>query len=129
MAYFAQIDRDGVVLQVISVSNDDAPDPAPAHSEPLGQAFISDVLGLPGEWRQTSYNGNFRKQYAGPGYRYDADADVFIAPQPFPSWVLNSATAEWDPPVGYPADGGQYRWDETTGSWTEITILAAGDPR
>ena len=89
MAYFAQIHNDGTVLQVIAISNDDAPDPATEHSEPLGQAFIADVLGLPGEWRQTSYNGNFRKQYCGPGFKYDADADVFIAPQPFRSWSLD----------------------------------------
>lgn len=115
MAYFAQIDQDGTVLRVISVSNADAPDLAPEHSEPLGQAFISS-LGLEGEWRQTSYNGTFRKQYAGPGFRYDADADVFIAPQPFPSWTLD-ASHDWQPPTPYPTDGGMYVWDEDTLSW------------
>lgn len=120
MAYFAQIDEDGAVLQVISISNADAPDPAPAHSEPLGQAFISDVLGLPGEWRQTSYNGNFRKQYCGPGYRYDADADLFITPQPFPSWTLD-AKHDWQPPTPMPSEGGPWVWDEDTRSWIEVT--------
>lgn len=65
MAYFAEIDDDGNVLQVISVSNADAPDPAPEHSEPLGQAFIAGVLGLTGTWVQTSWSGSIRKQYAG----------------------------------------------------------------
>ena len=118
MAYFAQLDADGTVLQVISVSNADAPDPAPSNSEPLGQAFIAS-LGLDGEWRQTSYNGTFRKAYAGPGFRYDADADVFIAPQPFPSWSLD-ANHDWQPPTPYPTDGERYTWDEATLSWVEV---------
>jgi hypothetical protein len=115
MAYFAQIDQQGIVLRVIGVSNADAPDPAPSNSEPLGQAFISS-LGLDGEWRQTSYNGNFRKAYAGPGFRYDVEADVFIAPQPYPSWKLD-ANHDWQPPMPYPSEGGPYYWDEGTLSW------------
>jgi hypothetical protein len=119
MAYFAQIDEHGTVLQVISISNTDAPDPAPTNSEPLGQAFIAS-LGLPGEWRQTSYNATFRKAYAGPGYRYDAEADVFIAPQPYASWTLD-ANHDWQPPTPMPESGGPYVWDEATTSWVEIT--------
>lgn len=122
MAYFAQIGYGNVVQQVISISNTDAPDPAPSNSEPLGQAFIADVLGLPGEWRQTSYHGNFRKQYAGPGYRYDAEADVFIAPQPFPSWTLD-ANYDWQPPTPMPTEGGPWVWDEETLSWVEVQPL------
>ena len=122
MAYFAQIDTDGTVLQVISVSDADAPDPAPSNSEPLGQAFIAS-LGLDGEWRQTSYNGNFRKQYAGKGMRYDANADVFIAPQPYPSWTLD-ANHDWQPPTPMPAEGGPWAWDEESLSWVEVTPLS-----
>lgn len=117
MAYFAEIDDHGVVLRVISVSNVDAPDPAPSNSESLGQAFIAS-LGISGEWRQTSYNDNFRKQYAGPGFRYDADADVFVAPQPFPSWTLDG-NHDWQPPSAMPAEGGPWLWDEATLSWVE----------
>ena len=120
MAYFAQIDDTDTVVQVIAISNDNAPDPATAHSEPLGQAFISETLGLPGVWRQTSYNGSIRKQYAGIGYRYDADADVFIAPQPFPSWTLD-ADHDWQPPTPMPLEGGPWTWDEDTLSWVEVT--------
>lgn len=120
MAYFAQIDMDGTVLQVISISNNDAPDPAPLNSEPLGQAFIADVLGLPGTWIQTSYSGRIRKQYCGPGFRYDADADIFIAPQPFPSWTLDS-NHDWQPPTPMPTEGGPWAWDEDTLSWVEVT--------
>jgi hypothetical protein len=122
MAYFAEVDVDGIVRQVISVSNNDAPDPAPAHSEPLGQAFVADVLGLPGEWRQTSYHGNFRKQYCGPGFRYDSDADVFVAPQPFPSWTLD-ANHDWQPPTPRPSEGGPWMWDEDTLSWIDMGSL------
>lgn len=118
MAYFALIDGSGVVVEVISVSNDDAPDPAPGNSEPAGRAFIA-KLGLTGEWRQTSYNANFRKQYAGPGYSYDADADVFVAPQPYPSWTLDG-NHDWQPPTPRPGEGRWY-WDEPTLSWVEAT--------
>jgi hypothetical protein len=120
MAYFAEIDEDGTVLQVIAVSNNDAPDPAPTNSEAIGQAFIANVLGLPGEWRQTSFNHSFRKRFAGIGWRYDADADVFIDPQPFPSWTLDE-NHDWQPPTPYPTDGGQYAWDEDTLTWVSLT--------
>lgn len=119
MAYFANIDKNGIVIQVIAISNDDAPDPAPSHSEPIGQAFISNVLGLVGEYRQTSFNANFRKQYAGIGWRYDADGDVFIAPQPYPSWTLD-ANHDWQPPTPMPSEGGPWMWDEDTLSWGEV---------
>ena len=119
MAYFAQLDETGTVVQVIAVSNDDAPDPAPAHSEPLGQTFIADTLGLLGTFLQTSYNGNFRKQYAGPGFAYDADADVFIAPQPFPSWTLD-AQHDWQPPTPRPSEGGPWTWDEADLAWVLV---------
>ena len=119
MAYFAQIDEDGTVLQVISVSNTDAPDPAPANSEPLGQAFIADVLGFPGEWRQTSFSGSIRRRFAGIGWQYHAERDAFIEPQPFPSWTLD-ANHDWQPPVPMPTEGRWY-WDEDTLSWVEVT--------
>lgn len=119
MAYFAQLDENNVVLQVISIDNSIAQDPAPGNSEPLGQTFITEVLGLPGEWRQTSYNSSFRKQYAGIGYRYDAAEDVFISPQPFPSWTLD-ANHDWQPPTPMPAEGGPWVWDEDALSWAQI---------
>lgn len=122
MAYFAQIDDAGRVLQVISVSNNDAPDPAPAHSEPLGQAFIADVLGLPGQYLQTSYHGTFRGRYAGIGYYYDAEADVFIEPQPYPSWTLD-ANHDWQPPTPRPTEGRWY-WDEPSLTWVALPDAA-----
>ena len=117
MAHFAQI-QDGIVTQVIVVSNDDAPDPYP-ESEALGQAFIAS-LGLTGEWRQTSYHGTFRAHYAGIGFTYDADNDVFYGPQPFPSWTLDEAW-NWQPPTPYPDDDGKtYVWDEDLLAWVEV---------
>jgi len=119
MAYFAQIENN-IVQQVISISNNDAPDPAPSNSEPLGQAFIANVLKLGGTWKQTSYNGTFRKHYAGIGYTYDNVLDAFIPPQPYPSWILNQETCSWESPVPYPEDDNRYYWNEETGEWIEI---------
>lgn len=119
MAYFAQIDDTGTVLQVISVSNAHAPDPAPNDSEPLGQAFIADTLGLPGVWRQTSFSGSFRRRFAGIGYTYDAARDAFIEPQPFPSWTLDG-NDEWQAPVPMPSEGGPWMWQEVTQTWVEL---------
>jgi hypothetical protein len=82
MAHFAHIDNN-IVKRVIVISDDNCPDPAP-DNEQQGQAFIANVLGLAGEWKQTSYNGNFRGRYAGLGYTYDPNLDEFVAP-PEPS--------------------------------------------
>lgn len=119
MAYMAQLDDNNTVTRVLSVSNNDCPDPAPAN-EAQGAAFL-ESLGLGANWKQTSYNGTFRKNYAGIGYTYDAARDAFIAPQPFASWVLNEETCRWEAPVAYPTDGGQYTWDEETLSWVAVS--------
>jgi hypothetical protein len=78
MAHFARIDNN-MVAEVIVISDEVAPDPAP-DNEQQGQQFIADVLGLAGTWLQTSYNGNFRGAYAGIGYTFDPDLDEFVAP-------------------------------------------------
>jgi len=119
MASFAQLDDDGTVVQVISVSNNYAPDPAPHNSEPAGQLFIAS-LGLPGRWVQTSYNGRIRKNYAGIGYLYDELRDAFIPPQPYPSWTLDETTCLWQPPVPYPTGDGMWTWNETTQQWETV---------
>ena len=93
MAHFAQLDDTNTVIQVIVISNDDAPGDLP-ESETLGQAFIA-TLGLDGVWKQTSYNANFRKNYAGVGYTYDATRDAFIPPKTDGNWVLNETTCQW----------------------------------
>jgi len=109
MAHFAQI-IGGTVAQIIVVHNNDAP------TESDGKAFIAS-LGLAGEWVQTSYNNNIRKQYAGIGYTYDADDDVFVAPQPYPSWTLDG-NHDWQPPT--PKPDGAYRWNEAELAWVAI---------
>jgi hypothetical protein len=120
MAHFARISNDNIVEQVVVISDNVCADPAP-DNEQQGQTFIADILKLAGEWRQTSYNGNFRGNYAGIGYRYDDTLDAFIPPQPFPSWVLNETTCQWAAPVAYPDDGLLYNWDEALQSWQEVT--------
>ncbi len=117
MAHFAQV-IDGVVVQVIVISDDDAPNPAPENSEPAGQDFIANVLNLKGEWLQTSYSGSFRANYAGRGSTYDAENDVFIGMKPFTSWVLNDQW-DWEPPVALPEDHETvlYNWDDDSISW------------
>jgi hypothetical protein len=116
MAHFAQLDENNVVTQVIVVANAELLDNG-VESEAKGVAFCHSLFG--GKWRQTSYSGGFRGRFAGIGYRYDADADVFISPQPFPSWTLD-ASHDWQPPTPMPADDNLYRWDEPTLAWVEV---------
>jgi hypothetical protein len=122
MAYFANIDGSGIVLNVISISNlvIGEPEKTFPETEQPGIDFINNTLGFSGEWKQTSYNKNFRKNYAGIGYAYDASRDAFIPPQPFQSWILNENTYTWDSPVPYPNDGEKYEWNEENKEWRNI---------
>ena len=114
MAHFARIDENGLVLQVVVVDNKDTADASGVEKEHIGAAHLEKILG--GTWKQTSYNGNMRKNYAGIGYTYRADIDAFVPPQPFASWTLN-VDAQWGAPVPMPTDGAMYTWDEDTTSW------------
>jgi hypothetical protein len=118
MAHFAEIDDNNIILRVIVVSNQDTMDENGNEVEAIGIAFCENFLG--GRWIQTSYNKNFRVNYAGPGYTYDPTLDAFIPPKPYPSWIFNPTTCGWDPPMPKPDDGKFYNWDETTLSWVEI---------
>jgi len=69
--------------------------------------------------KRTSYNGNIRGTYASIGYLYNEDEDIFIAPQPYPSWIRNGSF--WDAPIPYPSDGKFYNWNETEGAWNELS--------
>jgi hypothetical protein len=117
MAHFAELDQNNVVLRVIVVHNNDCLDANGNESEAVGVGFCTKLFG--GNWKQTSYNGNIRKNYAGIGYTYRADIDAFVAPQPYPSWTLD-VNAKWQPPVPHPTDGKMYSWDEATLSWVEV---------
>ena len=134
MAHFAKLDENNVVTQVIVVDNKDIIDPHTGQEdEIIGIAFCKKLLG--GNWKQTSYNSNMRVRYAGIGYSYNAELDAFVAPQPYASWTLDNATADWVSPLGAaPAlteaeveARSYYRWDEeayqadnTTG-WVLVT--------
>jgi hypothetical protein len=122
MAHFAQLDENNVVTQVIVVGNKDCADANGVEKESIGIAFCERLLG--GTWKQTSYNGNIRKNYAGIGYTYNADIDAFVPPKPFTSWTLNNDTAQWEAPTPMPQDGKMYNWDEDTLAWVEIPMPA-----
>jgi hypothetical protein len=119
LAHFCKLDENNVVTQVIVVANKDTADANGVEKEYIGAAFCEKLFG--GTWKQTSYNGTIRKNYAGIGYTYNADIDAFVPPQPYPSWVLNNDTAQWEAPVPMP-EGGMYSWDEDTGSWIEMQV-------
>ena len=116
MAHFAEINN-GIVGRVIVVDNADTASNG-LEDGAIGAAFCHALLG--GTWVQTSYNNNFRKNYAGIGYAYDTARDAFIAPQPFASWLLDEATCRWSAPVPMPAEGGPWTWDEDTESWVAV---------
>jgi hypothetical protein len=117
MAHFAELDETNIVKQVIVVHNNELLVDG-VESEAKGIEFCQSLFG--GNWVQTSYNGNFRKNYAGIGFIYDPILDAFYAPQPYPSWTLDE-NARWQAPIPMPEDGKIYWWDETTLSWIEPT--------
>jgi hypothetical protein len=117
MAHFAEIGLNNTVLRVIVVANEKLLDESGQESETKGADFCRNLLG--GTWVQTSYNANFRKNYAGEGFIYDAQRDAFIPPKPFASWVLNEETCQWDAPVPRPNDDKPYQWDESITNWVE----------
>jgi hypothetical protein len=119
MAHFAKLENN-IVTQVIVVSNQDILNEQGQESEQKGIDFCTNLLG--GTWKQTSYNGKIRKNYAGIGYTYDEGRDAFIAPKPYNSWVLDETICQWKAPVEYPTNGGRYLWNEETQSWNEVTI-------
>ena len=106
MAHFAKLDDNNVVLQVIVVADE--------HEE-NGEQWCHEFAG--GRWKQTSYNGTIRKNYAGIGYIYDEQKDAFISPKPFASWTLNEDTCQWQSPNPKPDNEYIYRWSEILSSW------------
>ena len=131
MAHFAQLDGNNVVTQVIVVSNDDTSDSGGVETESIGVAFCQKLLGASTNWKQTSYNGNMRGNYAGIGYTYMSNVatlgvgstDIFISPQPYASWTLSTTAAQWEPPSDpgaaptltddQVAAGSYYVWNES----------------
>lgn len=117
MAHFAKLNNDNKVLEVNVVSND-ALDPS--NEEQSGIEFLTQWSGGYSNWKQTSYNGSFRKNFAGIDYEYDETRDAFIPPKTFNSWVLNEDTCNWEPPLPMPSDGKIYTWNEEQTAWQEV---------
>ena len=124
MAHFAQIDYENKVLHVCVVNNEDILDENGNESEEVGIQFLKLVHGTPTRWIQTSYNNNFRFRYAGIGMNYNSEHDVFLLPQTYPSWILNTETYEWEPPISRPQLTKEqqevrsyYEWNEETQNW------------
>jgi len=112
MAHYAFLDENFIVVEVIAgVDETELIDGLDT------ETWYANYRGKP--CKRTSYHGNIRKQYAGIGYTFDETNDVFIVPQPYPSWILDS-NFDWEAPVPYPTDGGIYIWDETTLSWVAV---------
>ena len=103
MAHFAELNDDGLVISVIVVHNNELLE-GDQEVETKGIDFCKQLYGSETQWVQTSYNNNFRKNYAGIGYSYDSVRDAFIAPQPFPSWILNEDTCRWELPINLSLD-------------------------
>ena len=120
LAHFCKLDENNVVTQVIVVANEDTTDTNGVEVEEIGVAFCKKLLGAETNWKQTSYNNNFRVRYAGISYTYNETLDAFIAPSPHNSWVLVEETADWESPLGAApelteeeiASRSFYKWDE-----------------
>jgi hypothetical protein len=115
MAHFAKLGTGNIVEQVIVVSNDIAT------TEQSGVDFINKLYNTRDTWKQTSYNNNIRKNFAGIGYQYDQTRDAFIPPKPFNSWILNEDTCRWEAPVAMPTteleENEYYSWNESIINW------------
>ena len=116
MASFAKIGLNNKVIEVLSVHNNELKDSNGVEQENIGIDFLTKLTGW-AIWKQTSYNGNIRKNHAGIGYTYDEDRDAFIPQKPYNSWILNEESCQWEAPVIYPTDGNRYDWNEETQQW------------
>jgi hypothetical protein len=121
MAYFAKLGTGNIVEQVISINNAVITDANGVEQEQLGVDFINKLYNTRDVWKQTSYNNNIRKNYAGIGFQYDQTRDAFIAPKPFNSWILNEDTCRWEAPVSMPTaeleENQYYSWNESITNW------------
>lgn len=118
MAHFAKLNDENIVTQVVVLNNNELIDENHNESEQKGIDFLTDWSGGHTKWKQTSYNANFRKNFAGVGYTYDERLDAFYSPQPFGSWIFNEDTCKWDAPVPYPGNESEvYYWFEESLQW------------
>jgi hypothetical protein len=146
MAHFAKLDANNLVTQVIVVANEDTADSSNVETESIGVAFCQKLMGASTNWKQTSYNGNFRGNYAGIGYTYISNVaslgvgstDIFVSQQPHDSWAVGVGTAQWYPPSN-PGDapalttseqnaGKYYVWNETNYNTNPATAWVLTTP-
>jgi hypothetical protein len=127
MAYFAKLGTGNIVEQVISINNAVITDANGVEQEQLGNDFINKLYNTRDVWKQTSYNNNIRKNFAGINFKYDQARDAFIAPKPFDSWILNEDNCLWEAPVAKPTltqeqidNNNYYNWNETIQNWELI---------
>lgn len=140
MAHFAQLDQNNIVIGVLVVSNKDTADENGNEVEEIGIKFLKFLFGEDTIWKQTSYNNNIRKHYAGIGHTYDENLDAFIPPKPFDNWILNEETCLWEPPISKPElteeqiqNNSVYEWDqeiygETGNGWILFNLSTEPDP-
>lgn len=115
MAHFAKLNESNIVIQVVVVANKVLLNDNGIEQEQKGVDFLNATFGND-IWVQTSYNNSIRNVFAGIGYSYDAIKNKFFAPSPFPSWIFNNETDEWEAPVEPPAEG-DYSWNEENQEW------------
>jgi hypothetical protein len=121
MAHFAKLGIGNIIERIEVVSNDIAT------TEQAGVEFLQNLYKDRAVWKQTSYNANIRKNFAGIGYKYDQTRDAFIPPKPFNSWILNETTCQWEAPIAMPEltqeqidNESGYKWNEENQSWDLI---------
>ena len=119
MANFAKIGLDSKVTDVIIVNDLVLKDSDGNTHETLGEQFLTELYGW-AVWKQTFDDGT-RKNYSGRGYSYDSERDAFIPLKPYPSWLLNEDSCQWDAPVVFPSNGGRYKWDEDDQEWVWVS--------
>ena len=110
MAHYAFLNEHNIVTEVIT-GIDETELIESLHPEIWYGNFRGQVC------KRTSYNGNYRKNYAGIGFNYDEERDAFVAPKPYSKWVLNEETCRWEAPIPYPTDGLTYVWNDNKGEW------------
>jgi hypothetical protein len=123
MAHYAFLNSNNIVTEVITGVDEDIIQTNLDGSQVGGsseawETFYGNFRGQ--VCKRTSYNGNYRKNYAGIGYTYDAERDAFIPPKPFTKWILNEDTCLWEAPIPYPTDGKDYVWNDNKGEWEEV---------
>ena len=131
MAHFAKLDKDNKVINVEVVANSVITDLNGQENEQIGINFLRELYEEPnGVWKQTSYNGNFRKNFASIGATYDETRDAFIPAKGFDSWTFNEDTCRYDPPVPKPTniETSLWEWNEETKNWDEIPMVNIGQP-